>query len=256
MRVENIASSLTANLVQTGLDVLPIILVVALFQALAFRRRPPRMRRILTGALAIILGITLFRTGLDLSLLPMGVGLAESLAVRVYDAQHSTIGNALWLVVFAAALGLAATLIEPTLTAVADRVRDLSGETLRPFSFRLAVAIGVAVGLALGTTRILLGFPYIYLLAPLVLLIGIMAIFAPRWLVPLALDSGPMATSVVTVPLIAAFGASLARTLPGRDALADGFGLVMMALLASVGGLLAFAWVQLILARRTVGEDE
>src|SRR5690606_4318071 len=150
VRVENIASSLTANLVQTGLDVLPIILVVALFQALAFRRRPPRMRRILTGALAIILGITLFRTGLDLSLLPMGVGLAESLAVRVYDAQHSTIGNALWLVVFAAALGLAATLIEPTLTAVADRVRDLSGETLRPFSFRLAVAIGVAVGLALG----------------------------------------------------------------------------------------------------------
>lgn len=251
--MESLAAPILANLRQTALDVLPIIVVIGLFQATAFRRFPPRMGRILMGAVAIILGITLFRTGLDLSLLPMGDGLAESLAARVYGAEYSTLANALWLILFAASLGFAATLIEPTLTAVADRVRDLSGGALRPFSFRLVVAAGVACGLALGTTRILLGFPYLYLMAPLVLLTAVLAVRSPRALAPLALDSGPMATSVVTVPVIATFGASLARNLPGRDPLSDGFGLVLLALLTPVCGLLAFAWVQLILARKAEG---
>ncbi len=203
----------------------------------------------------MIAGIAFFRTGLNLSLIPMGDDLALRLARRVASPDHSTFLNALWLVAFAALLGLAATMIEPTLTGVAQRVQELTGGGLRPLSFRLVVAIGVATGLALGTTRILMGFPYTYLLVPLLGLIAIAAVLTPRSLVPLALDSGPMATSVVTVPIIAAFGASLARHLPGRDPLADGFGLVLLALLAPIGCLLVFAQVRLILDRRRKGGD-
>lgn len=86
-------------------------------------------------------------------------------------------------------------------------------------------------------------------------MIGVTAILAPRPLVALALDSGPMATSVVTVPLIAAFGASLAKHLPERDPLADGFGLVFLALLAPIGCLLVFAQVRLIMDRRRKGGE-
>ncbi|WP_122519276.1 DUF1538 domain-containing protein [Pannonibacter phragmitetus] len=240
---------------QTALDVLPIAVVVGAFQLLAFRSVPPNLGRILVGVAAIIAGISFFRAGLNLSLVPMGDDLALRLAQRVASPEHSTFLNALWLVTFAASLGLAATMIEPTLTGIAQRVQDLTGGGLHPFSFRLVVAIGVAAGLALGTIRILVGFPYIYLLVPLLVLIAVAAIMAPRSFVPLALDSGPMATSVVTVPIIAAFGASLARHLPGRDPLADGFGLVLLALLAPIGCLLVFAQVRLILGRRRKGGD-
>ena len=66
---------------------------------------------------------------------------------------------------------------------------------------------------------------------------------APRAVVPLALDSGAIATSVVTVPLIAAYGIALAETVPGRTVLQDGFGLIVLALfglLAATGMPAAF----------------
>jgi hypothetical protein len=241
------------SLRQTAADVVPIVIVIVAFQLLAFRSAPPRLGRVLAGFAAIVFGISLFRAGVNLSLVPLGDDLALRLARRVAAPEHSTFLNAVWLVIFAAALGFAATMIEPTLTGIAVRVRDLTGGGLHPLSFRLVVAIGVAAGLAIGTIRILAGFPYMYILAPLLVLAGVMAVLAPRPFVPLALDSGPMATSVVTVPIIAAFGASLARHLPGRDPMADGFGLVFLALLMSVACLLVFAQIRLILDRRGNG---
>ena len=250
-----VAGLLVDSFYQTALDVLPIAIVVGAFQVLAFRRAPQHLGRILIGVTAIIAGISFFRAGLSLFLVPMGDDLALRLAQRVASPDHSTLLNSLWLVTFAASLGFAATMIEPTLIGIAQRVRELTGGGLHPLSFRLVVAIGVAGGLAIGTIRILVGFPYIYLLVPLLVLITVAAILTPRSFVPLALDSGPMATSVVTVPIIAAFGASLARHLPGRDPLADGFGLVLLALLAPIGCLLVFAQVRLILDRRRKGGD-
>jgi hypothetical protein len=251
--VTQIASLLLETFRQTLMDVAPIAVVISVFQALAFRRAPPRLGQILIGLAAIVTGISLFRAGLGLSLVPMGDGLAERLAYRVAEPEYSTLLNALWLVVFAGLLGFAATMIEPTVTGIADRVRELTGGALHPLSFRLVVATGVAVGLILGTSRILAGFSFFYLAAPLILMVGVMAILAPRALVPLALDSGSMATSVVTVPIIAAFGASLARHLPGRDPLTDGFGLVLLALLTPIACLLLFAQVRLQLDRARNG---
>jgi len=75
----------------------------------------------------------------------------------------------------------------------------------------------------------------------MMLLVAVLVLGAPRLMVPLALDSGAIATSVVTVPLIAAYGIALAETLPGRSVLADGFGLIIMALVGPSVTVLAFA---------------
>lgn len=248
-----IASHLATSFLQTLADVIPIVIVVAAFQAFAFRRVPPHVERILWGVAAIVAGISLFRAGLSLSFIPVSDNLAERLAGRVAAPEHPTLLNAIWLVVYAGCLGFAATLIEPTLTGIANRVRELTGGGLQPLGFRLVVAVGVALGLALGTARILVDLPFLLLVGVLMLIGGAAAAAAPRPLVALALDSGPMATSVVTVPIIAAFGASLARHLPGRDPLTDGFGLVLLALLTPVTCLLVFAQFRLLLDRMRQG---
>lgn len=225
----------------TAHDIVPIAVVVAAFQAGIIREQPANLRRILIGLLYVFVGLTLFRLGLADSLVPIGGLMAEQLA---RPAAGGTASRHLWLYGFAAAIGLVATLIEPTVIAVADRVRDLTGGALRPWALRLAVALGVAAGLALGTVRIVVGFPAPYLFVPLIGLIAVLAATAPRAIVPLAFDSGAMATSVVTVPLIAAFGLALAETLPGRDPLTDGFGLILLALLGPMASVLAFAQLQ------------
>ena len=67
--------------------------------------------------------------------------------------------------------------------------------------------------------------------------------FAPKLIVPLAYDSGGVTTSTVTVPLVAALGLGLAETVPGRNPLIDGFGLIAFASLFPIMSVMAYAWL-------------
>jgi hypothetical protein len=223
----------------TIMDLVPIAILFAIFQFVVLRKPLHDLVRISTGFFYVIVGLTLFRLGLNISLIPTGESMARQLATL--DDPHAGWTAYIPIVLFAACIGFAATMIEPTLIAVADRVRDLSGGTVQPLTLRVVVALGVAGGLMLGTVRIVVGIPFETLLTGMFILIGILVLGAPRVMVPLALDSGAIATSVVTVPLIAAYGIALAETLPGRSVLADGFGLIIMALVGPAVAVLSFA---------------
>ncbi len=78
-----------------------------------------------------------------------------------------------------------------------------------------------------------------------------------RTIIPLAYDSGGVTTSTVTVPVVAALGLGLAASIPGRNPLIDGFGLIAFASVFPVMTVLGYAimaswWGQ----RRTAGSRE
>lgn len=73
------------------------------------------------------------------------------------------------------------------------------------------------------------------------MLVLIQTMFAPRLIIALAYDSGGVTTSTVTVPLVAALGLGLASTVPGRNPLLDGFGLIAFASLFPIMSVLAYA---------------
>lgn len=237
---------LLAMIRDTLLDVLPIVLVIVFFQFLLARRPPHNWRRVLVGALYAVVGLVLFRLGLEDTLVPLGRTMADQLAsLGDTPLAEKAWYNHLWLVLFAASLGLAATLIEPTLSAVAAKVDDLSGGELKARHLRWTVAAGVAVGLALGTFRILIGVPILSFILPVIAALLLFSWRAPKPMVPLALDTGPMATSVVVVPMVAAFGVAVAQVIPGRDPVLDGFGLIFFALVMPVLAVQLFAiWQQ------------
>lgn len=232
---------LLAATAHTLRDVLPVAAVIAGFQALVLRRRPERLRRVLVGTSFLVIGLILFRFGITESLLPIGSSMAAQLAAPNFVGGEAVWSSYGWLYAFAFALGLSATLIEPTLIAVAERARELSGGALRPAMFRLAVAVGVALGMLVGTLRIVVGLPLAYAFAVLVAMVAVVSWRAPRQLRPLAFDSGGVATSVVIVPLIAAFSLNVAGAIPGRDPLVDGFGLVMLVFLMPIVSVMAVA---------------
>ena len=234
---------------QTCVDVLPIIAIILIFQFVVLRTPPAQAKRILRGGFHAVLGLILFRLGLDSTLLPLGTDMAQHLASATQSSAAPLISY-LWLLMFAGGIGLAATLIEPTLLAIADRIQELTGGEIRAWDLRLVVACGVAMGLCIGTVRIILGTPILVFIVPMIGLLLLISFFAPKNILSLALDTGPMATSVVTVPLIAAFGSSVARTLPDRDPVLDGFGLIFFALLTPVLSLLLFTTVKRLMPRR------
>jgi len=237
----NVLVEIATGVLMTLRDIAPIAAVLIAFQAATVRRLPANFRSIMIGLLHLVIGLTLFRVGLDISIVPIGKEMAAQLSGPVLNRGDGLFRGILPLCLFAALLGFTATLIEPSLIAIADRVRNLSGGALNAWRLRVLVAIGVASGLLIGTLRVLFGIPLELLVLGLILLIAPLALTGPRQIVPVALDSGGVATSVVVVPLIAAFGIAVAETLPGRDPVRDGFGLIVLALLMPALTILAYA---------------
>ncbi len=234
----------------TVLDVVPIVGILVLFQLVVLRQKPPNLGRIVSGFLCVLLGLTLFLIGLEQALFPIGETMARQLtAAQAVDASATT--GVVWsdyllVYAFAAAIGFATTVAEPSLIAVALKAEEVSGGTVGAWGLRIAVAVGVAVGVALGAFRIVTGTPLPwYIAAAYVVVIG-QTFLASRTIVPLAYDSGGVTTSTVTVPVVAALGLGLAANVPGRSPLIDGFGLIAFAsvfpIMSVLGYALAASW--------------
>ena len=104
----------------------------------------------------------------------------------------------------------------------------------------MTVAVGVALGLGLGTFRIVTGTPlHLYILAGY-LIVLVQTCFAPRTIMAIAYDSGGVTTSTVTVPIVAALGLGLAAAVPGRNPAIDGFGLIAFASLFPIITVLGY----------------
>ena len=181
-----------------------------------------------------------------MALFPLGKIMAEQLTDPAFLKVDISLGavpwqSYYWVYIFAASIGFATTLAEPSLIAVAIKAQEISGGTIHAWSLRLAVSVGVAFGISLGAFRIITGTDlYVYIIAGYVVVI-IQTIFSPEKIVGLAYDSGGVTTSTVTVPLVTALGLGLASTVPGRNPLLDGFGLIAFASLFPIIAVLGYA---------------
>lgn len=229
-------------------DVMPIAFIIFFFQFGVIRRPIPNLKRVLIGFGYVILGLALFLLGLEKALFPVGRMMAEQLTDPDFiRSWSSAAGEVLqwqdyyWVYIFAFAIGASTTIAEPSLIAVAIKANEVSGGAIGVWGLRMAVALGVAVGIALGTYRIVTGYPIHWFIISGYVVVVIQTMFAPKMIVPLAYDSGGVTTSTVTVPLVAALGLGLAETVPGRSALIDGFGLIAFASLFPMMSVMGYA---------------
>ncbi|WP_167495847.1 MULTISPECIES: DUF1538 domain-containing protein [Desulfosediminicola] len=236
-------------LLLTCRDLLPIVLLFAFFQLVVIKQSIPNLTRILVGSLYVLFGLTFFLTGLEDALFPLGKIMAAQLTDPEFlkngaDAVDLTDWKVYgWIYLFAAAIGFATTVAEPSLIAVAYKAKEVSGGAVSEWGLRITVAIGVAFGISLGTFRIITGTPlYLYIMAGYLVVI-VQTFFAPKTLIPLAYDSGGVTTSTVTVPIVAALGLGLAASVPGRSPAVDGFGLIAFASLFPIITVLAYGQI-------------
>jgi hypothetical protein len=236
------------GLLQTCRDFLPIVAVIIGFQLLVIRRPLINAKKTLIGFVFVLLGIVFFLEGLDMALFPLGKLMASQLTTAEFlgldPLEHALSWPAyFWVFIFAASLGFATALAEPSLLAVAIKAEQISGGTIRAWGLRIAVALGVSVGLALGTFRIVTGSELYYFIIAGYLIVVIQTLFAPKLIIGLAYDSGVVTTTMVTVPLVSSLGLGLAEAIPGRNPLQDGFGLIAFASLFPVIAVLCYAQI-------------
>lgn len=247
MNVSEFFVEFFTTLLATIRDVLPILAIIVGFQLFVLRQPIPRFSRVAVGVVYVIVGLALFLVGLEMALFPIG----QTMAAQLSDPQFLTgVAGAApvsswleygWVYCFAALIGFATTIAEPSLMAVAIKAHEVSAGTINKMGLRIAVAVGVAVGIGVGTFRIVHGSPlYLYILVGYVIVI-IQTVFAPKQIIALAYDSGGVTTSTVTVPIVAALGLGLSEAVPGRDPALDGFGLIAFASLFPIISVLGYA---------------
>jgi len=245
------------TLMMTVRDVAPIVVIIFGFQLVVLRRPVANWRRVVLGFVYVIVGLSLFLMGLELALFPLGESMAEQLTAPDFLYGEGAVIPLVidwvdyhWVYIFAAAIGFSTTVAEPSLIAVAIKASQVSGGTIQVNGLRIAVALGVAMGIALGSYRIVVGDPLHYYIMAGYIIVVIQTYFAPKSIVPLAYDSGGVTTSTVTVPIVTALGLGLASTVPGRNPMLDGFGLIAFASLFPMITVMGYAQLSVWLERR------
>ncbi len=244
--MSEILIDLLLTIAYTVWDITPIVLVIFGFQIVILRKPIPNLKNILVGFVLVLLGLGFFLEGLEAALFPLGRLMARQLTDPAFISGGDvdvllTAWDYQWVYLFAFAIGFSTTIAEPSLLAVAIKANQVSAGSIGIWGLRVAVAIGVAIGIALGVYRIVTGTPlYWYIITGYVFVL-IQTMFAPRMIIALAYDSGGVTTSTVTVPLVAALGLGLSTTVPGRNPLLDGFGLIAFASLFPIMSVLAYA---------------
>ena len=230
-------------------DLAPIVIVIGFFQYFILQQPLDNAMALVSGAILVLLGLTMFVYGLELALFPIGESLAYALARK---------GSVFWLLTFAFLLGFGTTVAEPALTAVANEAAQVAagagaiGDTDEARSryvlgLRITVALSVGTALLVGVLRILLGWSLPLLIISGYVMVIAMTAIAPPEIVGIAYDSGGVTTSTVTVPLVAALGVGMASSLRDRNPMTDGFGLIAFASLTPMIFVMGYgsiiAWI-------------
>jgi nitrogen regulatory protein PII len=201
-------------------DVTPILAIILFFQYGVLKKPIDDIKSVALGFGLVIVGLYAFILGLEMGLFSLG----ETMAYELTRGDNHVI-----IYIFGFAIGFATTMAEPALTAIARKAKEISDGKINDFALRVFVAFGVAVGIALGSFRIVDGGQIVYYIIAGYLIVIALTVIAPKYIIGIAYDSGGVTTSTVTVPLVAALGLGLATNIEGRDPLVDGFGLIAFA---------------------------
>ena len=235
--------SLPHHFLETFWAVAPIAAILFIFQLGILKQKIPHLKRIITGFVLVWIGLTFLIIGLEKALFPLGKIMAIQLTSNDLVSDPLNWYDYYWVYIFAGCIGFATTIAEPSLLAVAIKANQVSGGFIKIKALRVIVAIGVAIGIALGSFRIVAGLPLQYFIIGGYILVLIQTYFSPKNIIALAYDTGGVTTSIVTVPIIAALGLGLSGAIDGRNPLTDGFGLIAFASLSPIMSVLAYVQI-------------
>ena len=209
-------------------SVLPIVLFIIIFSFTPlYSLTAYQIGGFLFSSFLVIIGISLFDWGADISMSPMGAYMGEGLTAK----------KKLGLLLFISFLvGTLTTISEPDLEVLANQLGSLINKTV----FISVVGVGVGIMLLVTILKIffkkslslLLMFFHLILFA-----VTVLAIEKNGFeFIPLSYDCGGVTTGPITVPFVLALGIGISTTLNSRDSKDNSFGLIA---LCSVGAIIA-----------------
>lgn len=212
------------QLKEVTLSVLPICIIASILSLIMGVADGGELAKFLFSGVMVIIGLTLFLTGVNIGLIPIGNKIGSAVTRS---------RSLLVIILVSFALGFIITVAEPDVQVLAHQVNGVN--PLIPVK-TLTYAIGVGVGtfLTIGLLRTILHLPLKVVVFISYIIVFAIAFFIDEFFVSVAFDSGGATTGPLSVPFIMALGMGVAAT---RAKSEDGeFGYVA---LSSVGPVMA-----------------
>ena len=221
--------------------ILPLVLFLMFVLFVILKSQLKNRLITIYGLLLSVLGMCIFNIGLTYGLGAIGTQTgsvlpAAFMALPISESSPiypSALGIGI-VILFAFLLGFGATLAEPALNALGLTVQSLTNGAFKKSMLMYSVAGGVAVGIALGVSKLVLGFDLISVLIPLYGIGLLLTLFSTEEFVNVAWDSAGVTTGPVTVPLVLAMGLGLGNAVSASE----GFGILSLASICPIVAVL------------------
>ena len=220
---------------------IPVVLLVLILSFTFVKVESDLMIRFLIGSGLLLVGLSIFLWGIDLSMNPIGEYMSKEIA---------TSKTLYKILILGFLLGFLVTVAEPDLTILGKQIEKASGETLSSTLIVYVVSVGVGLTVSFGILRLLRDKPKFNVFMTIIYaMILVLAIFnAPEFLA-ISVDASGATTGALTTPFILALTLGLSTIKGGKHAEENSFGLVGV---MSAGPILAILAMSLITGQRHI----
>ncbi len=212
--------SLKHKFFESIMSILPIMIIMAIVSSL-LEFSVTTIISLAISTLLLLIGISLFTYGSDLSMIEIGKEVGSKLV---------NTRKPLFIFIISFIVGIIITVAEPDLKVLADQI-----STIDPMVFILFVGLGVGLFLGLSTLRIIYQIDLKLILILSYGLIILLMFLTDKEMLPLSFDAGGVTTGPMSVPFILAMGLGFSKARSRKESKNDSFGLVA---LCSIGPIL------------------
>lgn len=200
--------------------------------------------RFLVGSVILLIGLSIFLWGVDLSMNPIGEHMSREVA---------TSRSPLKIAVLSFLLGFLVTVAEPDLLILGSQIEEASGGTLSASVIVYLVSMGVGVLISLGVFRLLRDNPpYKIFMAITYGILFILSLFVSEEFLAISFDASGATTGALTTPFVLAISLGLSKVKGGKNSEENSFGLVGV---MSSGPILAVMLLSIISGQKNIQGD-
>ena len=210
------------KLMESLKSVLPIALIVLALSITIVPISTGDMFLFLVGVCCLVLGMSLFTAGAEMSMQPLGSKIGATMGAS----------RKIWIITFISfVIGILVTISEPDLQILAEQVSGLENMILI-----LTVSVGVGIFLMIAVLRIVFNWSLTAIMIAFYAAAFALAFFVDKSFLCLAFDSGGVTTGPMTVPFIMSIGAGVSAAKISGDDRNDAFGITG---LCSIGPIIS-----------------
>lgn len=218
----------------------PVLLLVIVLTATIAHVAPEVNIRFYIGSVMLLVGLSIFLYGVDLSMTPIGNYMSMEVATSKSPFKIGFLGFL---------LGFLITVAEPDLLILGSQIETASGGVLPALLIVYVVSFGVGLLVALGVFRVLLNKSYHVFMAFFYGLFAVLSIFVSSEFLAIAFDASGATTGALTTPFALALSLGLSSVKGGKHARENSFGLVGV---MSAGPILAVMLMSIISGQQNI----